>query len=935
MKKRIKLLLLLAATSILIFGLPLTAKAANNKVSKVTLVSIETKSASSVKLTWKPVANASGYLILRKTAKGKFKPVKKIKSKKITTFTDKKLKKATVYTYTVQAYRGKQKGSYDKKGLSACTAVTITPQSKPYKNQYVKNKKVYNSRTQTYWTLYSYMELFSGVDSSLLVMKKGTYNIPGTVWIPSGTKLLLRDGVTINKTYDSKGVYLDNEYRLFVFTSPYATQIRNYANGYHNVKNAAVVGQGNAAVNLYTSDSIAFSALHCKNIRIQGVRVNLLATNGKGFLVNGCKNVTISGCGVKGVAPESRGVYIDLCCSKGYSDFYWTKRDNTVCSGVTISGCIFKGLTYAVFSDRFMKNKYHKNIVISSCTFKSISNDAVYMVNWKKPVITGCIFHTISKGAVCTAEPYVAIRFYGVQKPKITGNTFQNVPRAFALYYMKNYDETITKQGNTVNSVSKSQLLMMENQNTFKKLGDYYYPIVTEGKPYEVRWLPDSKRAYVMTATDKPYQNQYVLSDLYLNSFKSNSKYTKVERLAIRQYFVLRSYLEQIERNGGGTLTIKSGNYYLYQRIYIPSNTTIRLESNVTITDANPDSGLMFCMLNKADKNNNVLYYGNNGVHDVQIIGAADGTSVLDKNGYSGNVFTIAHTKNVSIKNIAFRNMNGRSHFIELDASDNFKITGCSFVGCSSNSDKKGAINIDVPDKNTHGFNSSYTSYDCTPNSNVMIAKNMFEDVPLAVETHMHTPGVFHTGITVTNNQITSYYYGIRARAWADIVISNNEITVLSDVPENPVSKRSVCAICLEGVRNATVKGNKATVISSNETCFMRVLSAYYSAKAIAKNPDIKDYGSEVCIFTEDNLLSFADNEVLDATNSKIQYYKEFWDMKATDIHDWNGINFETGEPVTDDNPDDENGADDTNPELPDPESDSQTDELLENCSIL
>ena len=926
MRKRIKLLLLFAAAAILVFALPLTAKAEEKAPSKVALVSIETKSASSIKLTWKPVSDASGYLILRKTPDGKFKVVKKIKNKKTTAYTDKKLKKATVYCYTVQAYRGKLKGSYNKKGLRACTTVTITPKSKPYKNQYVKNKNLYNSRTRSFWTIYSYMELFSGLDSSVLVLKKGTYNMPGTIWVPSNTRIYLKDGVKINKTYDSNGVYLEDAYRLFIFTDPQTTQYRNYANGYFNVSNASVIGKGKVTINLFTPDSIAFSALHCKNIRIQGVCVNLLAGNGKGFLLNGCKNVTLSKCTVKGAASEARGVYIDLCCSKGYDDYYWTKRDNTPCSGITISGCTFKNLMFGVFSDRFMKNVYQKNIVINKCTFKNIFCDAVYMMNWNKPVITKNLFSTISKGAVCVEEPYVAIRFYGVQKPTITGNTFHNVPRVYALYHTENWDKTITKQGRTVNNVSNGRLFLMETKNVFNKIGDYFYPIVTAGKPNEKRWFPDSNRDYVMTAADTPYRNQFLNSDLYKKSLKSNSGYTKLQRLAIRQYYVLRSYLEQIERNGGGTLTIKSGNYYLYQRIFIPSNTTIRFERNVTMTDVNPDSGLMFCLVNKQDSLNNVLYYGSNGVHDVHIIGPEDGSAVLDKNGYTGNVFTIAHTRNVSIENMSFRNMNELSHFIELDASDNFQATGCSFRGCSSNSYKKGAINIDVPDINTGGFHAFYTSYDCTPNSNVLIDHNVFEDVPLAVETHKHTPEKFHTNIQVTNNIITSYYYGIRARAWENVKLCGNTITVLSDeavLPEG--KKKSVAAILMEGVRNATVSANTANVICSKKTYFMYILSAGYSEAAVEQNPGLNGYPTEVSVLTMDNLLQFSDNEVVNPTMGRIRYYGVYWDMEG-EVNEWQGINFETGEPIVD-VPDPDIDGDETEDDIPEPEPDPQIEE--------
>ena len=73
-------------------------------------------------ISWKKVNGANGYVVYRKTNKGKWKVVKKITKGNITSFTDKKLSKGKKYTYTVRAYRtvgGKNIYSgYNKKGLT-------------------------------------------------------------------------------------------------------------------------------------------------------------------------------------------------------------------------------------------------------------------------------------------------------------------------------------------------------------------------------------------------------------------------------------------------------------------------------------------------------------------------------------------------------------------------------------------------------------------------------------------------------------------------------------------------------------------------------------------------------------------------------------------------------------------------------------------------
>ena len=81
------------------------------------------KSGSSLKLTWSKVSGASGYAVYRKEASGKYVKIKTITKGSTVSFTDKKLKKGTKYTYTVKAYRrvnGKNIYSFgNEAGLSA------------------------------------------------------------------------------------------------------------------------------------------------------------------------------------------------------------------------------------------------------------------------------------------------------------------------------------------------------------------------------------------------------------------------------------------------------------------------------------------------------------------------------------------------------------------------------------------------------------------------------------------------------------------------------------------------------------------------------------------------------------------------------------------------------------------------------------------------
>lgn len=73
-----------------------------------------------VKLTWAKTSKISGYYIYRKTGKGKYKTVAKIKGTK-SSYKDKKLKKGKKYTYQIKAYTLVGRKKYKSKRSKAIT----------------------------------------------------------------------------------------------------------------------------------------------------------------------------------------------------------------------------------------------------------------------------------------------------------------------------------------------------------------------------------------------------------------------------------------------------------------------------------------------------------------------------------------------------------------------------------------------------------------------------------------------------------------------------------------------------------------------------------------------------------------------------------------------------------------------------------------------
>ena len=78
-------------------------------------LSAVSNTSSGVKVSWKKVTGASGYIVYRKTKSGDWKEIGKTTN---LYYTDKKAKSGTSYYYSVRAYSGSVKSYYDTTGLS-------------------------------------------------------------------------------------------------------------------------------------------------------------------------------------------------------------------------------------------------------------------------------------------------------------------------------------------------------------------------------------------------------------------------------------------------------------------------------------------------------------------------------------------------------------------------------------------------------------------------------------------------------------------------------------------------------------------------------------------------------------------------------------------------------------------------------------------------
>ncbi len=269
-------------------------------------------------------------------------------------------------------------------------------------------------------------------------------------------------------------------------------------------------------------------------------------------------------------------------------------------------------------------------------------------------------------------------------------------------------------------------------------------------------------------------------------------KYKKSQSLnkKTRHYFMLRSYMDKLEKNGGGKLTIKKGTYTITNILYVPSNVTIQFNNGVKFIKSK-NTGK--ARIKAADGIFQVVPYklsqkkrkgkGYDGSINVKFIGKGKVTFDL-KNIKNSKAIVTAHCQNVLIDNITFLNMN-TGHFLEVDATKNLTVRNCTFEGVAAESPyTKEAINIDTPDPLTGGVNLSWSSLDRTPESDVLIEKCTFSNLQRGIGTHKYSQkelngkwaiNCYHENITIQNNTFSNIKNtGIFMLNWKSVKILEN-----------------------------------------------------------------------------------------------------------------------------------------------------------------
>lgn len=353
---------------------------------------------------------------------------------------------------------------------SSTATYTIGPGSKPCNKTFLKYT-TYNSKTRQYYLIRSYMEKFEKNGGGTLVLKKGTYNMPVTVYIPKNVTIKFSDGVCLNKTSSTGTSKVKPSKSMFMLCAPSKAKAANkykpgqYKYGYKKyggVGNVKLLGTGKVTVNMnYLKGGIAFDVAHTNSVTVDNIYFKKSNT-GHFMEIDASKNVTVSNCTFKYAKNSGSSIKeaINLDTpdlkTKGFNA-PWSSFDKTADNNVVIKSCTFSSLYRAVGTHNYSYGHPHENITIQDCNFDNIKDNAISSMYWYKTKITGSSFKNIARG-----YNYRAILGGGTKDINVTDCTFDNLDRVAQFYSWKddgysliNADITSENEDNFINGNNK------------------------------------------------------------------------------------------------------------------------------------------------------------------------------------------------------------------------------------------------------------------------------------------------------------------------------------------------------------------------------------------------------------------------------------------------------------------------------------------------
>ncbi len=652
----------------------------------------------------------------------------------------------------------------------AAAKYTISAKTKPC------DKSKYNSKTKNYYAIQSYLNKMKK-SGGKLTLKKGTYKIPGTISVPAKVTITLKKGVVLKKTTKSSG--------KLKATKTMFKLLGTKAKAYKGGSGIKFVGKSKPVIDLANvTNAIGIDMAHNYNVSVSGIKFKR-KKGGAYINVAGSKKVTIS----------SNTFYKEkaLSTDKYKGAVTLGNAGDTVNNGITIKSNKFTTIANAINTISYNDKNYISGINIASNTFTGVGDAAVTGKMWQQPTIKS------NKITGKKAEAGISgIKLYTTNEPVISSNKVSKCEYAIYIDEVDGIDNTI----------GETAISNME-KNTVSSLLHYYVPVVNEAVTTRILYFKDSSdKSFDIKPDTAPYREHYTDDANYT----ANDGQTRI-------YYMLRSYMEQLEYAGGGTITLGEGTYTLSHSVCIPSNVTLKLAKGAEIKKVKAvDTDLatnktMFEIVPPSKEKVQSSVGAYEGSKNVTIEGET-GSLINCDNVLNAMGIIMGHAQDITLKNLTFVNEYG-SHFIELNSSKNVKVENCSFTDFKiyDNKSHKEAINVDSDDPNNNGFNYEWAKHDMTTCDGVTVDGCMFNNMGVAVGTHTYSYNketasqCYHNNVKITNCKVNqTYNAAIRTLNWKDCNISKNTFAGVQGLEDNKGSNYT--CVLVKGAVNPTITEN-------------------------------------------------------------------------------------------------------------------------------
>lgn len=232
-------------------------------------------------------------------------------------------------------------------------------------------------------------------------------------------------------------------------------------------------------------------------------------------------------------------------------------------------------------------------------------------------------------------------------------------------------------------------------------------------------------------------------------------------------YEELNKCLDECRINGGGTVIVPGGRYYLSKQLSIFDNTKLILQKDTIIIAQ--DSCITMLLNGSNSGCSNITVDGGTWVANEYV----DGNHVM-------NIFAIGRGSNITIKNCTFKNVVDQ-HCIDIVGSEDILIENCNFEGYKNISDRYYAEAIQIGEHTQEGFG-YFGPFDNKPVSNITVkncifkSSDIFEPWAVGVGSHTSVIDIYSSNINIVNNNFDECTYcGISFFKWKNVNIKENQ----------------------------------------------------------------------------------------------------------------------------------------------------------------